>query len=238
MNPGYDRVTSVGYGARSAAEIDEGLRQYMLRVYNYLGSGLLLSGMTAYLTYSSGFAIAAKQGGLGLLISLAPLGFVLVMSFGMNRISAFTMQALYWGLTAVMGVSLSYILQVYTGVSVIRTLFVTAATFGVMSIYGYTTKKNLANWGTFLLMGLIGILIAGIVNIFLDSAMLHFVISAVGVLLFTALIAYDTQHIKSWFYEITDSETLSKMAVFGAAQLYINLVNLFQFLLAFLGERE
>lgn len=230
-------------GAIDQATIDEGLRSYMLRVYNYMGSGLLLSGIVALLVANTPalagifYTAQGKTTGLGMVAMFAPLGLLLVMSFGINKLSTGAVQALYWVFTALMGVSLAAVLFRYTGVSVARAFFVTAATFGAMSVWGYTTKRDLTGIGTFALMGLIGLIIAGIVNIFLQSTMMHFVISAIGVIVFTLLTAYDTQRIKSEFYEYP-AEALGKTAVMGAVALYLDFVNLFQLLLSFFGQNR
>ncbi|MCW5730139.1 MAG: Bax inhibitor-1/YccA family protein [Alphaproteobacteria bacterium] len=224
--------------------VDQALRAYMLKVYNIMGSGLLLSGIVAVVIAQSPglmslfFTERLAPTGLGLVAMLSPLGLLLWMSFGINRMSSGFLQGLYWVFTALFGISMAVLLHRYTGASVARAFFVTAATFGAMSLYGYTTKRNLTGWGSFLLMGLIGIIIAAVVNMFLASAMMHFVISAVGVLVFTGLTAYDTQRIKSEFDEADPAELQNKRAIFGAVALYLNFINLFQLMLAFLGNRE
>jgi FtsH-binding integral membrane protein len=228
---------------RAAADIDVGLRQYMLRVYNYMASGLLLSGIVAVVVANTGLQELFFQtnangrvgySGLGLISVFAPLGIILAMSF-MRNLSVAALQGLYWALTATMGVSFALLLQVYTGASVARVFFITAASFGALSLYGYTTKRSLSGMGSFLFMGLIGILLAGIVNIFLASSMLQFVISVVGVLVFSGLIAYDTQNIKNQYVAGYGDD---RSAIMGAVSLYLNFVNLFQFLLSLLGNRE
>ncbi|GEQ99721.1 hypothetical protein JCM17845_03450 [Iodidimonas gelatinilytica] len=202
--------------AQTQAEVDAGLRSFMLRIYNYMTGGVLLTGIMAMLTYRvpamqemlynivltpSGPAIAGMTG-LGWIVTFAPLGFVLVMSFGINKLSASAAQGLFWAFSAVMGLSLSSIFFTYTGVSIARTFFVTAATFGALSIYGYSTKRNLTAMGKFLFMGLIGMLIAMVVNIFIGSSMMDFIISAAGVLIFAGLTAYDTQRLKNLYFQI------------------------------------
>ncbi len=239
-----------GAAASSAesAQIDAGLRSYMLRVYNYMGSGLLLSGIVAWLVANNEgvrdlfFQSAAGGGvgytGLGMIAVFAPIGLILAMSFGANKMQTSTVQTLYWLFVALMGVGLSVALLAYTGESVARVFFITAISFGGLSLYGYTTKRDLSAFGTFLMMGLIGLLIAGVVNIFLQSAMLHFVYSAVGVLLFAGLTAYDTQSIKNTYFDVQGSGAEGKSAVMGALRLYLDFVNLFMFLLQFLGARR
>jgi len=227
-------------GTVDQAAIDEGLRAYMLRVYNYMGSGLLLSGIVAFAVYSTPALFNAIFGsGLGMLVMFSPLALLLVMSFGFNKLSPTSLQGLYWAFCALNGVSMAAILAIYTGDSVAKVFFITALTFGAMSLYGYTTKRDLSGWGSFLFMGVIGILIAMVVNIFLGSSALSFVISVIGVLVFTALVAYDTQRIKSEFVAYRmEGGLATKTAVMGAVHLYILFVNIFQFLLMLLGNRE
>ena len=229
---GYD--VSVG---RSAAEIDEGLRAYMLRVYNYMASALALTGIVAMAVSTSPTLMQAIFGtGLHWIVMLAPIGLVLFLSFRIHKMSFGAAQTTFWIYAALMG--LSSIFLVYTGESIARTFFITAGTFAAMSLYGYTTKKDLSGWGSFLFMGLIGIIIASVVNIFLASSMLQFVISAAGVLIFTGLTAYDTQRIKESYHAHDDQATAGKKAIFGALQLYLDFVNLFVMLLQFFGNRE
>ncbi|MDX2221793.1 MAG: Bax inhibitor-1/YccA family protein [Rhodospirillaceae bacterium] len=249
----YDtnRRVQPGFGASTwdraeAAQIDVGLRQYMLRVYNYMASGLLLSGIVAVLVSSTGLSslfFQVTEGrlgytGLGWVAMLAPLGMILAMSFGAARMKLVTLQALYWAFVATMGVGLAVALMVYTGESVIRTFFITAASFGALSLYGYTTKRDLSGLGTFFMMGLIGLILASLANIFFESTMLQFVISVVGVLVFAGLTAYDTQRIKNTYFMVDGTAAEGHSAVMGAVSLYLNFINLFQFLLAFLGNRE
>ena len=229
------------YATRTAATqvaYDQGLRQYMLRVYNYMASGLFLTGAVAIGFYQSGWLYAVANTPLMWLIILSPLAFVLVLSFGINRLSLFATQALFWAFAAVMGLSMSTVFAVYTGASIARVFFITAATFAAVSIYGYTTKADLSRFGTFLFMGLIGIVIAGVVNIFLGSTALQFAISVIGVLVFTGLTAYDTQWIKETYDENYGGEAIGKLAVMGALSLYLDFINLFQMLLSLLGQRN
>jgi len=230
------------------AQIDEGLRAYMLKVYNYMATGLAVSGLVAWVVanvpaVTGLFFTQTATGqvgitGLGLIAQFAPLGMLLVAAFAMRNVSGKTAQTFYWAFVAINGVGLSLLMLVYTGESLMRTFFITAAAFGGLSLWGYTTKKDLSGFGSFLVMGLIGLLIAMVVNIFLGSSMLHFVISAAGVLIFAGLIAYYTQEIKLTYAESMTSDQETVTAVFGALSLYIAFINLFQFLLMFLGQRE
>lgn len=228
------------YYARTAdqAVIDQGLRAHMLRVYNYMASGILLSGIVAYVVANTSLAGIIFTSPLAYVVMLAPLAFVLVLSFGINKLSYGAAQAVYWAFTAVMGASLASILLVYTGSSVARVFFITAAMFGGISLYGYTTKADLSRFGSFLLMGLIGIVIAGLVNLFLASTALQFAISVIGVLVFTGLTAYDTQRIKEQYVEGLDHGTAGKTALMGALSLYLNFINLFMMLIQLLGNRR
>ena len=222
------------------ADIDVGLREYMLRIYNYMASGLALTGIVAYVFAQSGMYAQGAATPLIWLIMLAPLGFVLLMSFGIQRMQASTAQLLFWAFAGVMGLSLASIFLQFTGASIARVFFITAGTFAAMSLYGYTTKRDLSQFGSFLIMGLIGIIIASIVNIFLASSALHFAISVIGVIVFVGLTAYDTQNIKEQYYELqyADGETASKTAIMGALRLYLDFINLFIMLLQLLGVRR
>jgi hypothetical protein len=232
----------------AAAQIDVGLRQYMLRVYNYMASGLALTGIIAYVTantpallqllYAQGPGGVVQPTGLAWVVMLAPLGFILVLNFGIHRMKASTAQAVFWGFAAVMGLSLANIFLVFTGASIARVFFITAGTFAAMSLYGYTTKRDLAQFGSFLMMGLIGIIIASVVNIFMQSSALQFVISVVGVLVFVGLTAHDTQRIKAIYYEGDTAEVSTKKAVMGATSLYLDFLNLFLLLLQLFGSRR
>ncbi|MCU4159106.1 Bax inhibitor-1/YccA family protein [Acidiphilium sp. AL] len=240
--------------AAGAGVLDEGLRAYMLRVYNWMASGLLLTAIISYaishtgaidlfyplVTTASG-AVVRQPGILAYITIFAPLGFMLVMSFGVNKLSTTQAQALFWAFCATMGASLTNIFLVYTGRSILTTFFVTAATFGAMSLYGYTTKANLAKLGSFLIMGVIGLLIAMVVNIFLQSSAFQFAISAIGVLIFTGLAAYQTQQIKADYLQYGyrfGADIASKRSVYDALQLYLTFINLFMFLLQFMGNRR
>jgi len=238
----YDRQTVAGR-VGTAAAIDEGLRSHMLRVYNYMGIGLALTGVVAYFfaqwaVSSPAVAQAVYGSPLAWVIMLSPLAFVLVLSFGINKLSFGTAQLVFWGFAAVMGLSLSSIFLVYTSASIAKVFFITAAMFGSMSLYGYTTKRDLTGMGSFLMMGLIGLIIAMVVNIFLASSALDFAISAVGVLIFVGLTAYDTQKIKEAYAENIGHEGLGKLAIMGALTLYLDFINLFLMLLRLFGNRE
>ena len=231
------------------ASFDAGLRAHMVRVYNYMGSGLALSGIVAFGLFSSaelaGLFFQVQAGRvvglnmLGWIAIFAPLGLLLLVSFRAAQMSVGAVQAVYWAVTALMGVSLSLVLFRYTGASVARTFFVTAAAFGALSLYGYTTKTDLTAMGKFLFMGVVGLVLAGIVNMIWPSGTMSFIISAAGVLIFSGLIAYDTQKIKEQYADAWGTDMAEKVAIFGALSLYLDFVNLFQFLMSFLGqERE
>ncbi len=225
---------------RARADIDEGLRAFMLKVYNYMCLGLGVTGAVALFTASSGTMLAAIYGTpLQWLVMLSPLAFILILSFGINRLSPGACQALFWAFAAVMGLSMASIFLVFTGSSIARVFFVTAAAFGGLSLYGYTTRKNLSGMGSFLIMGLIGILLAMLVNIFLESSALQFAISVIGVLVFAGLTAYDTQRIKLSYYAADGTAVAEKKAIYGALSLYLHFINMFYFLLMlFGGNRE
>ncbi len=221
------------------AQIDVGLRAHMLRVYNYMASGVALTGIVAMLASSSETLMSAIFGTpLAWVVMLAPLAFVLVISFGINRLSLFASQALFWAFAAVMGLSLSVIFLIYTGESIARVFFITAASFGALSLWGYTTKRDISGWGSFLFIGLVGIIIAGVVNWFMQSSALQFAISVIGVLVFAGLTAYDTQKIKNEYSELHDQETSGKLAVMGALRLYLDFINLMMMLLRLFGTRR
>ena len=239
--------TKTGFGASpslngevigSAGTLDKGLRRHMLSIYNYMSSGVLLSGIVALLFASSGMAAQVLGTPLWWVIALAPLGFVFGMSMGANRMQTATLQALFWGFCAVMGLSLSTIFLRVTGASIAGTFFATAGAFAGLSLVGYTTKKNLSAMGSFMTMGLIGIIIAMVINIFLKSSGLAMAISMLGVLIFAGLTAYDTQRLKNQYYEIQGTEFAGKAVVLGALTLYLDFINMFQFLLSFLGSRD
>ena len=238
------RVTQTGAGVTidgkpiASAAVDAGLRAHMLKVYNYMASGVLLTGIVALLFANSGMAAQVMATPLRWLIILSPLAFIMVMSFGINKLSTSALQAMFWAFATVMGLSMSTIFLVYTGQSIATTFFVTAVSFLSLSLWGYTTKKDLTGWGSFLIMGVVGLLLASIVNIFLGSSTLQMVVSFLGVLIFAGLTAYDTQRIKSEYFYYRGHEALGKIAIMAALNLYLDFVNMFQFLLSFLGNRE
>jgi uncharacterized protein len=231
------RTASVGTGA---AAYDAGLRSYMLSVYNYMASGVLLTGIVALLFANSSAALAILfgPGVLKYLIMFSPLAFVMVLSFGINRLSTGAAQALFWGFATVMGLSMASIFFVYTGTSIAQTFFAAAAAFAGLSLYGYTTKRDLSAFGTFLVMGVVGLLVAMVINIFLQSSAMSLVISFVGVLLFAGLTAYDTQRIKSIYFHVAGTDMMGKSVIMGALSLYLDFVNMFTFLLQFMGDRR
>jgi len=221
--------------------IDVGLREYMLRVYNYMASGLALTGIVAFAAAAGGadsFIAHIYRSPVMWLVVLAPLGLVMLLSFGIQRMQASTAQMVFWLYSGLMGLSLSTIFLVYTGTSIARVFFITAGTFGAMSLYGYTTQRDLSQFGSFLFMGLIGIIIAGLVNMFVGSSALQFAISVIGVIVFTGLTAWDTQQIKEMYYQADDYEMGSKKAIMGALRLYLDFINLFMMLMQLLGTRR
>jgi FtsH-binding integral membrane protein len=263
----YDnRFATAGIGSRTDVGVDEGLRAYMLRVYNYMAGGVLLTGLVAYFVFmqaittdpalaaksATGAAYALKRGmyltqfgttifvsPLKWVIMLAPLAFVFFLSFRIYKMSVGGAQIAFWAFAAAMGLSLSSIFLVYTGQSITQVFFVTAAAFAALSLYGYTTKKDLSGWGSFLIMGVFGLIIAGLVNIFLQSSALQFAISAIGVLVFAGLTAYDTQQIKDNYYEVAgDAAAMGKAAIMGALNLYLDFINMFTSLLQLFGNRD
>ena len=224
---------------KSEAQVDQGLRSYMLRVYNYMATGLGLTGLTAYFVAITPSLFNAIYGTpFYWIVALAPLGFVFYLSARLHKISFAKAQTVFWIFSGVMGLSMAYIFIAFTGASIARVFFITAGTFAGMSLYGYTTKKDLTGWGSFLFMGLIGIIIAMIVNIFLQSGMLSFIISCVGVLVFVGLTAYDTQRIKEMYYASDHPEISGKKAIMGALKLYLDFINLFIMLLHLFGHRR
>jgi uncharacterized protein len=232
-----------GATAQGAEMIDEGLRAHMLRVYNLMAIGLAITGVAALGTATlamnnPAFAQLIYGSPLKWVVMLAPLALVFFLSFRIHSMSVSTAQTTFWAYAALLGVSLSSIFLVYTGASITQTFFITATTFGAMSLYGYTTKKDISSWGSFLFMGLIGILIASVVNLFMASSALSFAVSVIGVLVFTGLTAYDTQKIKESYFEGDDSDTAGRKAIIGALELYLDFVNLFLMLLRLLGNRD
>jgi uncharacterized protein len=244
--------------AQSDAAIDQGLRSYMLKVYNLMAVGLGITGIAAYgisalaTTTDTAAAVAQLPNGIMLtalgaaiygsplrwVIMLAPLAMVFFLSFRVHKMSVGAAQTTFWAYAALMGLSLSSIFIVYTAQSIVQTFFITAASFGALSLYGYTTKKDLSAMGSFLIMGLFGLIIASIVNIFLASSALGFAISAIGVLIFAGLTAYDTQKIKEMYFDGDDVAVMGRKAIMGALTLYLDFINLFTFLLQFLGNKN
>jgi FtsH-binding integral membrane protein len=258
----YDRNATARYGAgvahAEAGAVDQGLRSYMLSVYNYMTLGLAITGlfavgayMAAVTTDPAGAAAQFREGlyltsfGYALFVSplkwvimLAPLGLVFFLSARIGSMSTGAAQTTFWVFAALMGLSLSSIFLVYTGASIGRVFFITAASFGALSLYGYTTKKDLSGMGSFLIMGLFGLIIASVVNIFLGSSMLQFVVSVAGVLIFAGLTAYDTQRIKEMYFYGDEVAVAGRKAIMGALSLYLNFINMFTMLLSLFGNRE
>ncbi|ONF96874.1 Bax inhibitor-1/YccA family protein [Sphingomonas jeddahensis] len=229
-------------GTRGTA-YDAGLRKYMLSVYNYMASGVLLTGIVALLFASGGRDSLAAQvflapGILKYIIMFSPLAFVMVLSFGINRLSTGAAQMIFWAFAAIMGLSMSTIFLVYTGSSIATTFFATSVAFLSLSLYGYTTKRNLQAFGTFLIMGVVGLLVASLLNLWVQSSALQMGISAIGVLLFAGLTAYDTQRIKEMYSYVAGTDMMGKAVIMGALSLYLDFINMFQFLLSFMGNRE
>jgi FtsH-binding integral membrane protein len=254
FSPDY-RTYPGASAASTAAALDAGLRAYMLRVFNWMTSGLLLTGIVAYgiantplkeafyrdVVTPNGVVVHNQPTILAIAAIFAPLAFVLVLSIGVNKLSRPAVQTLYWAFCAAMGASMTSIFMVYTGDSIVRVFFITAATFAATSAYGYVTKSDLSRFGSFLMMGLFGVIIASVVNIFIGSSAMQFIISIVGVLVFTGLTAYDTQRIKADYIQYSyaeGSEVAAKRSVFDALNLYLNFINLFMLLLQLLGNRN
>jgi FtsH-binding integral membrane protein len=253
FSPEYRTYTRAS-APTTAAVLDEGLRAYMLRVYNWMASGLLLTGVVSYLIAHTALinafyplvqtqfgTMVRTAGPLAMISIFAPLAFVLVLSLGVNKLSTTAAQALFWVFCAAMGASLTNIFLIYTAESIVRVFFITAATFGAMSIWGYTTKTDLTRMGSFLFMGLIGIILASVVNIFMHSSALQFAISVIGVVVFTGLTAYDTQRIKATYIQYAYAEGpagAAKRSVYDALSLYLNFINLFMLLLQIMGNRR
>ena len=236
----YNSKASFASSASRTSTFDSALRDYMVKVYQYMSIALAISGLVAFMVASSPALMQAIFGTpLAFVVMLAPLGFVIFFGFKLNSISAEKAKSFLWIYSALMGLSLATIFAVYTATSITRVFLITASTFGAMSIYGYTTKKDLTSFGSFLIMGLIGIMIASLINIFLKSSGLDFAISLLGVFIFIGLTAYDTQRIKQTYYHFAgNNEMVSKMAVMGALNLYMDFINLFIMLLRFFGERK
>jgi len=236
-DPRTTGVNPATVGVPRAAR-DVGLRSYMLSVYNYMASGVLLTGIVALLFANSGLAAQVMATPLRWLIILAPLGFVMAMSFGLNRMSTGTLQTLFWSFAVAMGLSLSTVFMVYTGMSIAQTFFAVAAGFAGLSLWGYTTKKDLSGWGTFLIMRVVGLFVAMLINLFLQSPAMMLAISAIGVLIFAGLTAYDTQKIKSMYAHVAGTDMMGKVVIMGALNLYLDFINMFMFLLSFMGDRR
>ena len=224
------------------AQIDAGLRAHMNKVYGLMSVAMIITGMVAYLVGTSPQLLVAIWGSpLKWVVMFAPLGVVFLFGAMVNRLSVPAAQAVFWGFSGLMGLSISYIFAAYTGMSIAQTFFITAIAFGGLSIYGYTTKRDLSGWGSFLIMGVIGLVVASIVNLFIGSSAIMFAISVIGVLIFAGLTAYDTQNIKSTYIAMaTRGETtwLEKAAIMGALSLYLNFLNMFMLLLHLFGDRE
>ena len=230
-----------------ATTYDAGLRAYMLKIYNYMGSGLVLTGVVALLASQSqallGIMYVMENGAitgmkpLAWLVMLAPLGMAMLLGFGIQKMSLGAAQASFWGFAVV--ISLTTIFLTYTGTSIARVFFITAGTFGAMSIYGYTTKRDLSKFASFLIMGVIGLIIASLVNIFLQSSALQFTLSVIGVLVFTGLTAYDTQKLKGMYHQFAlEGEAMTKTVIMGALTLYLDFINIFVSLMQLIGERK
>jgi FtsH-binding integral membrane protein len=253
FSPDFRASAGVPGSATASAVLDAGLRAYMLRVYNWMASGLALTGAVAYGIANTSainlfYPVVETQYGLqrhatplAFIAMLAPLAFVLVLSFGINKLSRSAAQTLYWVFCLAMGASLTSIFLQYTGESVVRVFFITAGTFAAMSIWGYTTKADLSRFGSFLMMGLIGIILASLVNLFIGSSGMQFIISVLGVLVFTGLTAWDTQRIKTDYVQYAyaeGSEMAAKRSVYVALGLFLNFINLFMMLLQLTGNRS
>jgi FtsH-binding integral membrane protein len=235
---GEPTASAGAVGAPRVGTVDQGLRSYMLSIYNYMTSGVLLTGIVALVTAQMGLAYAFATGPLMWLVALSPLAIVFAMSFGANRFQTGTLKALFWAFAVLMGLSLSTIFLVYTGASIATTFFATAAAFAGLSLVGYTTKKDLSAFGTFLIMGVFGLIVASLINMFVQSPGLMWAISFLGVLIFAGLTAYDTQRLKVSYYTMRGTEWAGKMVVLGALQLYLDFINMFLFLLRFMGNNR
>ncbi|MBQ8481899.1 MAG: Bax inhibitor-1/YccA family protein [Alphaproteobacteria bacterium] len=243
------RKPSVEIVGHSAANVDQGLRSYMIKVFNYMGAGLILTAAVAWLVANTGLITlfynidtqnsSVTMSGLGWLVAFAPLIMIFAFSYVANNKSLGAVQLMFWAFSAVMGASLASIFLLYTAASMTRVFLITAATFGAMSLYGYTTKRDLTKLGSFLFMGLIGLIIASIVNIFMQSPAIYWALSYIGVAIFVGLTAYDTQRMKDLYYSTRGSdEAAGKMAVSGALSLYLDFINLFMYLLRIMGDRR
>lgn len=220
---------------RTGEVFDAGLRSHMLSIYNYMASGVLLTGLVALLTAITGLAYSFASGPLMWIVALSPLAIVFAMSFGVNKFSTGTLQAMFWGFAVLMGLSLSTIFLVYTGDSIAVTFFATAGAFAGLSLWGYTTKKDLTGMGSFLIMGVFGLVIASLLNLFLQSSALSLAVSFIGVLIFAGLTAYDTQRLKNDYMHVRGTAFAGKAVIMGALSLYLDFINMFMFLLRFMG---
>jgi uncharacterized protein len=240
MSTGWSNERQTATYGQTASDVtfDEGLRQHMQRVYLLVAGGIGLAGLAAILTVSTPLGAMIYGTGLKWAVAFAPLIMLFIVSMRMNSMSTGGLQAFYWAFTGVMGISLAYVFYVYTQESLARVFFITAATFAGAALYGYTTKKSLTNFGSFLIMGVIGLIVASLVNIFLASSALQFAISVLGVLIFTGLTAYDSQNQKQMYLSVGGGEMAQRIGIMGALSLFINFVNLFQFMLALFGNRN
>jgi FtsH-binding integral membrane protein len=224
-----------GVAGVDGASFDAGLRAHMLRVFNYMAGGLAITGVLAYVVANTALAQVIFGSPIRWLVMLAPFGFIMFMNIKMQTISASALRTLFWSFCGTMGLSMGAIFLVFTNESIARTFFITAGTFGAMSLWGYTTKRDLTSMGAFMMMGVWGLFIAMLVNLFLMSSGLQWVVSIMGVVIFTGLAAYDVQNIKQMYAESWGTEANDKLAVFGALRLYLNFINAFQFLLQLTG---
>lgn len=224
--------------AMGSVATDQGLRAHMLKVYNYMASGVLLTGVVALLFAESGLALQVLSTPLRYVLMFAPLAFIFFIGFRAPKMSTAGLQSAFWAFATVMGLSMASIFLVFSGESIARTFFVTSVSFLALSLWGYTTKRDLTGMGNFLIMGVVGLVLASVVNIFLASSAMHWAISFLGVLIFAGLTAYDTQRIKSEYFHFAGHESLGKIAILSALNLYLDFVNMFQFLLSFLGDRD
>jgi FtsH-binding integral membrane protein len=232
------RYTPYSNARLAGTESESGLRQYMLRVYNYMAGGLVLTGAVAYAAAASGVYLAIVDTPLFWIVALAPLGLVFLLSFRIDKMGLGAAQLIFWVYAGLVGLSLAGLFLVYTGTSIARVFFIAAATFGAMSLYGYTTRSDLSRFGSFLIMGLIGIIIAGVVNIFVGSSGLQFAISVIGVFIFVGLTAWDTQRIKDRYLAADYDVVAGKKAIMGALALYLDFLNLFLMLMQLFGDRR
>ena len=235
---GFGSPASLNGEVLGAGTLDQGLRRHMLAIYNYMASGVLLSGIVAMLFANSGMALQLMGTPLGWIIQLAPLGFILAMSFGLNKMQTSTLQVLFWAFCTVMGLSLSTVFVIYTGGSIAVAFFASAAAFAGLSLYGQTTKTSLSAMGSFMVMGLIGLIVASLINLFLQSEALYWALSVIGVLIFAGLTAWDTQRLKEEYAYVAGTELAGKAVVMGALSLYLDFINMFLYLLRFLGDRR